>query len=95
MSAYSVKRPPGGKWLFSLIIGMHLLQRALHADQIVYDNALENGWQNWGWATLNYTNAAPVHGGSNSISVTMGGWAGIQLSPSTWIPPRMRASVSG
>ncbi|MGA2555948.1 MAG: glycoside hydrolase family 44 protein, partial [Verrucomicrobiota bacterium] len=40
---------------------------------------LENGWQNWGWATLNYSNTSPVHSGSDSISVTMGGWAGIQL----------------
>ena len=65
--------------LFSLFIWMFSLQLALPADQIVYDDALENGWQNWGWATLNYANTSPVHSGSDSISVTMGGWAGIQL----------------
>ena len=52
---------------------------AVKADQIVYDDALENNWQNWGWATLNYTNTSPVHSGSDSISVTAGAWAGIQL----------------
>ena len=36
----------------------------------VYDNALQNGWQNYGWATINYANTSPVHGGSDSISVT-------------------------
>ena len=38
---------------------------------IIYDDALENGWENWGWATLNYTNTSPVHSGSDSISVTI------------------------
>ena len=28
----------------------------LRADQIVYDDALENGWQNWSWATVNLDN---------------------------------------
>ena len=52
----------------------------LRADQIVYDNALENGWQNWGWATLNYSNTSPVYTGCTySISVTMTAWQGIQI----------------
>jgi len=46
----------------------HLSARA---DQVIYDDALQNGWQNWGWATLNYTNASPVHSGFKSISVTI------------------------
>ena len=54
------------------------VQRA-GADQIVYDDALENGWQDWSWATRSYTNTSPVHSGSDSISVTAGAWAGIQL----------------
>src|ERR1039458_7078206 len=60
--------------LLALVLGF-----TARADQIVYDDALENGWQNWGWATLNYANTSPVHSGGDSISVTMGGWAGIQL----------------
>ncbi len=52
----------------------------LYAQQIVYDDALENDWQNWGWATLNYTNTSPVHSGSHSISITFSSpWQGIQL----------------
>jgi hypothetical protein len=43
------------------------------ADQIIYDDLLENGWQNWGWATLNYANTSPVHGGADSISVSSSG----------------------
>ena len=37
---------------------------------VVYDDALENGWQNYGWATLNYYNTSPVYSGAASISVT-------------------------
>jgi hypothetical protein len=56
------------------------LQLAARADQIIYDDALENGWQNWGWATLNYANPSPVHSGSDSISVTISSaWQGIQI----------------
>ena len=39
-------------------------------DQPIYTDSLQNGWQNWGWATLNYNNTNPVHSGSQSISVT-------------------------
>ena len=59
---------------------MFFFTLAARADQIIYDDALENGWQNWGWATLNYTNTSPVHSGTYSISVTItNAWAGIQL----------------
>lgn len=37
---------------------------------VVYDDALENGWQNYGWATINYANTSPVQSGTASISVT-------------------------
>ena len=40
-------------------------------DQQIYTDSLQNGWQNWGWATLNYNNPAPVHSGSASIAVTI------------------------
>ena len=50
------------------------------AGQTVYDNALENGWQNYGWATLNYGNTSPVRGtGGDSISVDAGGYQALYL----------------
>jgi hypothetical protein len=36
---------------------------------VVYDNALENGWMDYGWATLNFANTSPVYSGTASISV--------------------------
>ena len=48
-------------------------------DQAVYADALQNGWQNYGWATLNYANPSPVHGGSASISVNATAYQALYL----------------
>jgi hypothetical protein len=40
-------------------------------SQSLFSDTLDNGWEDWGWATLNYANSAPVHAGSKSISVTI------------------------
>ena len=37
----------------------------------IYSDQLNNGFQDWGWATHDYSNTAPVHSGSDSVSVTM------------------------
>jgi alpha-N-arabinofuranosidase len=42
-------------------------------DLSIYTDQLVNGFQNWGWATLNYANTTPVHTGSDSISVAITG----------------------
>lgn len=39
-------------------------------DLVVYDDALENGWVDYGWAAINYSNTSPVHGGGDSIRVS-------------------------
>jgi hypothetical protein len=39
----------------------------------IYTDNLVNGFQNWGWATVNLENTSPVHSGIYSISVTDGG----------------------
>lgn len=52
---------------------------ATRADQIIYDDALENSWQDWSWATVNLANTSPVHSGSDSISVTASNWSGLYL----------------
>jgi hypothetical protein len=68
-----------GQWECWLALTL-VFQFSALADQTIYNDALENNWQNWGWATLNYANTSPVHSGSDSISVTIAGaWQGIQL----------------
>ena len=54
-------------WLLAILA----VSLAARADQVIYDDSLENGWNNWGWATLNYANTTPVHSGSDSVSVTI------------------------
>jgi len=49
------------------------------ADQVIYTDSLQSGWVSWGWATLDFANAAPVHGGSSSISVTSSNWQALYL----------------
>jgi len=51
-----------------LLLGC-LLSRAGAQNMVVYGDALESGWQNYGWATINYSNASPVYSGTASISV--------------------------
>lgn len=40
----------------------------------IYTDKLVNGFQDWSWAARNLANPAPVHGGTNSISVTASAW---------------------
>src|SRR5690349_18383306 len=47
------------------------------ADQVIYDDAVANGWENWSWATVNFDNTATVHGGSKSISASGTAWAAL------------------
>ena len=46
--------------------------------QVVYSDALQNGWQDWGWANQNYANTAPVQF-ARSIRVTAGPWQATYL----------------
>jgi hypothetical protein len=47
----------------------------------VYSDELDNGFQDWGWATHNYANPSPVHSGTYSISVTIdtNNYPGLQI----------------
>jgi hypothetical protein len=58
------------------------LQLAARADQIIYDNALENSWADWSWSTtVNLNNTGTyVHSGAASISATItSGWSALSL----------------
>ena len=54
----------------ALLLVAFVTTASAQADQIVYDDALENGWQSYGWASnLSYTATSPVHTGNDSIMV--------------------------
>jgi hypothetical protein len=52
---------------------------AASGDQTIYDDSLLNGWQDYGWATINYHNAQPIHSGGASISVREAPWQGLSI----------------
>ncbi len=48
-------------------------------DMTVYGDSLVNGWQSYGWASLDYTNTANVHAGSRAIKVQAAAWEALYL----------------
>src|ERR1043165_4078604 len=56
---------------FALILTAIALSLEVRADQSVFTDSLQNGWLNYGWATLDYNNTSPVHTGSKSVAVTI------------------------
>ncbi len=65
---------------------MLTLQMAARADQVIYDDSLENGWANWSWATVNLANTSPVHSGSDSISVSCTNYGALYLHHTAFTP---------
>jgi len=55
-------------------------------NQAIYGDALQNGWQSYGWATLNYANGSPVHGGTKSVSVSAAAYEAIYLHHAAFDP---------
>ncbi len=66
-----------------LAVGLALFcgwqMQGLRADQIIYDDALQNNWVNYSWATVSFTASSPVHGGSKSISVSCTNYQALYL----------------
>lgn len=63
-----------------LCVGIGLALTALGQSTLtVYTDSLQNGFQDWSWATRNLNNASPVHSGSRSISVTATAWQGLSF----------------
>jgi hypothetical protein len=64
--------------LAALAVGL-LPSRA--QDQGIYDDALQNGWQDWSWgANRTPNNTSPTHSGSKSFAVTItNGWGAFSL----------------
>lgn len=82
-------------WLGCLLIGLFLPQMGLRADQIMYNGALQNGWANYSWATVNLANTTPVYpGNSNSISVTCGSYSALYLYNNNFFDPGLYSSLA-
>jgi alpha-L-arabinofuranosidase len=64
-------------------LALPALARA-QTDDTVYTDALINGWQNYSWATVNFSNTQPVQAGSDSISVSAGPYQALYLHQSAF-----------
>lgn len=63
-------------------------------SQVVYADSLQNGWQNWSWATVNLSSTARVHSGSQAISVNAANWQALYLAAANSIDPAVFTNLS-
>ncbi len=70
----------GCRWLGGLVMSVLLLQPAARADQIIYDDGLQNGWEDWGWGSRNLANTSPLHSGTYSISANENAWEALSFN---------------
>ncbi len=54
-------------------------QRMPEFIQVIYDDHLAAGWDDWSWAQVSLDALSPVHSGSHSIAVTYSAWQGLYL----------------
>ena len=52
---------------------------AARADQTIYTDSLQNAWQNYSWATVDFASTAAPHTGNDAIAVTTGAWTALYL----------------
>jgi hypothetical protein len=70
------------KYLLSVLLLLCALGlSSTKADQIIYDDALQNGWANWSYSTTcDFNNGSPLHGGTKSLAVTItDAWGALSL----------------
>ena len=75
----------------ALAIAALAITAATHADQLIYDDALQNDWQNQSWATVDFNHTTTKHSGTKSISVTAGGYQAVSF----WHSAQSAGSFSG
>ena len=68
------------QWLILLPLLLGLQGTAFaQTDQVIYDETLAPGWQNWSWATVDTASSAYANTGSVSIAVTPAAWSALYL----------------
>jgi hypothetical protein len=60
------------------------LPGAVQADQTIYADSLQNGWENWSWsATVDLNSGSQVHTGAKAVSVSLASWGALSLYHAT------------
>ena len=66
--------------IFALgLIRLFAVSAHAQGDLSIYTDSLQNGWQNYGWAALNYACTNPVYSGADSISVSCGAYQALYV----------------
>ncbi len=75
----------------AVVLAVALLPAAAAATpEQIYDDLLQNTWQDWSWATHNLAGTTYVHGGTKAISFVPSNWEAVYLeknggvSGATW-----------
>ncbi len=67
--------------IFSRLLALTLMAtKVIAVDQTLFDDSLQEDWQDWSWAATDTNNASPVHTGAKSIQVTAGAWEALYLA---------------
>ncbi len=53
---------------------------------VIFNDGLNNGFQNWSWGNVSFNNSSPVFDGTNSISYQDVAWKGISFEHSDFDP---------
>ncbi|KIM20289.1 glycoside hydrolase family 44 protein [Serendipita vermifera MAFF 305830] len=71
--------------LRTALVALLAVAALVKSDEDIYiDDALSNGWQNWGWSTVINWAATDLAVGTSSISAVSDAWAAVSLkSPTT------------
>jgi hypothetical protein len=54
----------------SILIAFTARPAGAQSNQTVYDDALQNGWENWSWSATDLNSTDYLHSGSHSVKVT-------------------------
>ncbi len=76
------------RFLFSfgtiLLILFAFSNAGAQTNQTIYTDSLQNSWENYSWAQVNFSNANPAHGGAASVSVSAAAYQAIYLHHSAF-----------
>lgn len=64
-----------GSWI--LIFLLAGLVPVAAADRVIYDDQLQNGFQDWSWAVRDLAHSSVVHAGTMAVAWEPDGWAGV------------------
>lgn len=81
-------------WVLAAVSGI------ARAELVIYDDALQNGFQNWSWGEADFTSTTNVHSGARAIFFKAHSWQGVSfvrpspaLDTAAW--PELRFWIRG